>query len=114
MEVKMDFGASTTLHRQRPGSPLELITEDSFAEIVTEFMQTPEAQRNQYSAVIGGLVYDHRELQNLVRYLGEHLVSPPAGAFEREGWDAAVGSRRVSRDALPWLGGALVTQSIGV
>jgi hypothetical protein len=96
----MDFSAPTTLHRQRPGSPLEPITEGSFAEMVTEFMQKPEAQRNQYSAVIGGLVYNHRELQDLVRYLGGYLASPRARALEREGRDESAGRRGLSRPAV--------------
>jgi hypothetical protein len=67
----MDFSAPTTLHRQMPGDPSDrrLIIEGPFAEIITEFMQRPEAERSQYSATIGGLVYNHRELRDLVRYL---------------------------------------------
>jgi hypothetical protein len=98
MEVKMDFSGACTLHRQEPGNPSDqLITEGSFAEIVTEFMQRPEAQRNEYSAVIGGLVYDHRELQDLVRYLGDHLASPQTHAFETECRDAPTARRALSR-----------------
>jgi hypothetical protein len=66
----MDFSVPATLHEQRPGNPSDRLTsEGSFAEIIAEFMKKPEAQRNRYSAMIGGLAYNYRELQDLVRYL---------------------------------------------
>jgi hypothetical protein len=66
----MDFSAPATLHQQQPGNPSDRLTTDgSFAEIAAAFMQKSEAQPIQYSAMIGGLVYNHRELQDLVRYL---------------------------------------------
>jgi hypothetical protein len=66
----MDFSAPAAMHQQQPENPSDrLTTEGSFAETVAALMQKPEAQRIQYSAMIGSLVYNHRELQDLVRYL---------------------------------------------
>ncbi|MDI1343467.1 MAG: XRE family transcriptional regulator [Pseudolabrys sp.] len=67
-EVTMKATDEASLHRKRPGSATDkMITEGPKLEVLKKFNNVPPSQRSQYSMMMGNVVFNHLEIENMVR-----------------------------------------------
>ena len=68
LESAMKKSDHVSLHRKRPETSVDrMITEGPEMEVLRQFNNIRPSERNQYSMMRGGVVYNHLEIENILR-----------------------------------------------